>query len=75
MMIAIRGYYDGKVIVPNGPVDLPAGKELLFHLQDATNPIAPTGVSGESLLRFSGTIGVEDLEHMSQAITEGCEQV
>ncbi len=32
-MIALKGHYDGKVIVPEGPVDLPAGEPLLITLK------------------------------------------
>jgi len=33
------------------------------------------GVPGKKLLRFAGTIPRDDLELMSQAIEQGCEQV
>ena len=32
-MIALKGHYDGKVIVPEGPVNLPAGERLLITLR------------------------------------------
>ena len=31
-MIAIRSHYDGRVFVPDGPVDLPANVDLLLHV-------------------------------------------
>ena len=33
------------------------------------------GVSGQQLLQFVGTIDEDDLQLMSQAIEDGCEQV
>lgn len=33
------------------------------------------GTPGKDLLQFAGTIPMEDLEEISQAIEEGCEQV
>jgi hypothetical protein len=33
------------------------------------------GVSGESLLSFSGQISIEDLDLMEKAIEEGCERI
>lgn len=33
------------------------------------------GVQGKSLLSFAGTIPLQDLEVMTRAIEEGCEQV
>ncbi len=35
----------------------------------------PQGVAGKDLLRFAGGISREDLELMSAAIEDGCEQV
>ena len=36
---------------------------------------APAGVPGKQLLRFAGTIPLDDLRRMARAIEEGCEQV
>jgi hypothetical protein len=36
---------------------------------------SPAGRSGRELLNFAGTIPISDLNMMSQAIEEGCEQV
>ena len=35
----------------------------------------PIGKAGKDLLSFAGTIDAEDIEAISQAIEEGCEQV
>ena len=35
----------------------------------------PEGTPLKELLKFAGTIPLEDLEQMKQAIEEGCEQV
>lgn len=35
----------------------------------------PKGTPLKELLKFAGTIPLEDLEQMKQAIEEGCEQV
>lgn len=32
-MVAIRGHFDGKVIVPDEPVDLPRGQQLIVHVE------------------------------------------
>jgi hypothetical protein len=34
-MVAITGHFDGKVIVPDGPIDLPPGQRLLVHIEPA----------------------------------------
>jgi len=75
MMLAIRAHFDGSVIIPDEPIDLPRGQELVFHVDNPAMPRAAGGVAGQSLLRFSGTMAKDDLERMRQAISEGCEQV
>lgn len=32
-MIPIRGHYDGRVFIPDGPVNLPADEDLMLHVQ------------------------------------------
>jgi len=49
--------------------------DLQLRILDFARTLAPTGVKGESLLRFEGVIPDEDLLLMSKAIEEGCEQV
>lgn len=39
-MVAITGHFDGKVIVPDEPVNLPPGQRLLLHIEPA-QPIPP----------------------------------
>lgn len=36
-MVAIRGHFDGKVIVPDEPIDLPRGQALIVHIERATS--------------------------------------
>jgi hypothetical protein len=74
-MMVIRAHYDGKVIVPNEPVDLPRGRELLFHVDESAATRSVVGVSGKSLLHFSGAMAADDVQQMTQAIAEGCEQI
>lgn len=40
-MIAIRSHYDGRVFVPDGPVDLPSNVHLLLHVQRLGNTPEP----------------------------------
>jgi hypothetical protein len=44
-------------------------------LEFARRIAVPAGTGGRDLLRFAGTIDPVDLEAMSRAIQEGCEQV
>lgn len=36
---------------------------------------AADGMSGKDLLKFSGTIGYDDLQTMAKVIEEGCERI
>lgn len=52
--------------------------ELQWRVLEFTRALgvsAPPGVPGAQLLRFAGTIPPNDLQLMSRAIEQGCEQV
>ena len=56
--------------------DLP--KELQWRVLEFTRALAvstPHGVPGTQYLRFAGTIPLDDIKVMRQAIEQGCEQV
>ncbi|MDB5322147.1 MAG: hypothetical protein JWN40_3778 [Phycisphaerales bacterium] len=38
-MVALKGHFDGKVIVPDEPLDLPRNQRLLVHIE----PEVPVG--------------------------------
>lgn len=53
-------------------------QELQWRVLEFTRALAistPRGVPGEQLLKFAGTISPEDIQTMSEAIEQGCEQV
>ena len=74
-VVAFRGHFDGKVIIPAGVIDLPRNRELLLQVASVGDLNLPSGVSGASLLRFAGSIGSEDIALMQRAIQSDCEQV
>lgn len=52
--------------------------ELQWRVLEFTRALAmsiPRGVPGQQLVNFAGTIPLDDLQLMHQAIEEGCEQV
>lgn len=56
--------------------DLP--KELQWRVLEFTRALAvstPHGVPGTQYLQFAGTIPLDDIKVMRQAIEQGCEQV
>ncbi|MFL6230610.1 MAG: hypothetical protein ACJ741_17705 [Pyrinomonadaceae bacterium] len=79
-MVAIKGHFDGKVIVPDEPVNLPAGQRLIVRIEPADGPVAggaegARGIPGQSLVRFAGMIDRRELDAMSAAIEAGCERI
>ncbi len=49
--------------------------DLQLRVLDYVKTLIPTGVEGNSLLKFEGTIPPDDLRLMSKAIEENCEKV
>jgi hypothetical protein len=49
--------------------------DLQLRVLDFVKALIPKGVEGKSLLRFEGTISVDDLQLMSKTIEEGCERI
>ena len=74
-MVALRGHFDGKVIVPDEPVTLPVGQPLIVRVETAGAALPPRGVPGSALLRFAATIPPTDLLAMKAAIDDGCARV
>jgi hypothetical protein len=53
-------------------------QELQWRVLEFTRALAvstPHGVAGVQLLRFAGTIPMEDVKVMQETIEQGCEQV
>ncbi len=42
-MVAIKGHFDGKVFVPEEPVDLPRGQSVILHIATAPGNGSPRG--------------------------------
>lgn len=48
-MVAIKGHFDGKVFVPDEPVELPRGQAVILHVQTTPEP-APEPADGQHVL-------------------------
>jgi len=68
-MVAFKGHFDGRVIIPSTPVALPQGREMVFHVE----PV-PRLVSGQELLKHAGCIDEQTAAEMEAAIEE-CERI
>jgi hypothetical protein len=62
-MVAIKGHFDGKVFVPDEPVDLPRGQAVVLHVHPtpiragaAPAPPSPDKNAWEVLREMAGTI-------------------
>ena len=48
-MVALKAHFDGRVLVPEEPVDLPQGRTPLLHVQ-GVEAIGDATLTGENLL-------------------------
>jgi hypothetical protein len=57
-MVAIRGHFDGKVIVPDEPVDLPRNQPLVLHVETAPQAAVGNGSTdfGNVLKQHAGSV-------------------
>ncbi|HEY8666654.1 MAG TPA: hypothetical protein VIL86_08325 [Tepidisphaeraceae bacterium] len=60
-MIAIKGHFDGKVIVPDQPPDLRPGQRVLVHVVDDT--AASDELPRQSALQWAASHPASDLNH------------
>ena len=75
-MTTLRGHFDGKVIVPTEPVNLPENEELIIHVEPAQQTL-PRGTSGQAMIDLARKLSFpkEDLEEMNRIIDEDCERI
>ena len=71
MTTAMRAKFDGKVLVPEGPVDLPVGRILEVDVREATElrPGSPELI--RRLMREGPRLSRADAEALERAIEEG----
>ena len=68
-MVAFRGHFDGRVIIPEGHISLPRDRELVFQVESR-----PRLASGRALLRHAGTLDEQTASEMLAAIKD-CERI
>lgn len=69
-MVAFRGHFDGRVIIPEGHISLPCDRELLFQVE-------PEGIrlaKATGLLAFAGTLDEQTAREMEEALKD-CERI
>jgi len=69
-MNPFKAKFDGKVIVPDEPLDLPKGTPVLVSLNRLGPDGRLQGTPGKDLFKHAGLIPKEDLEAMAKVIEE-----
>lgn len=61
-MVAIKGHFDGKVLVPDEPLDLKPGQRLVMHILPDGNdqPAAPAKIQPGDSLRWMIENAIDD---------------
>ncbi len=70
-MVAFKGQFDGRVIVPSGPVSLPRGRELLFQVEVEDLRLGDAA----DLLGLAGALDEQTVAEMEAAIQSECERI
>lgn len=71
-MTTLRAHFDGKVLVPDEPVDLPTGRSLRIRIIDEEpeqSSASPTALL--EVLRLPPRVSQEDVDALEQSIREG----
>ena len=76
-MTRLTAHFDGKVIVPDEPVNLPTNKKLIIHVEAEDEQPRTRGVSGRQFLEAVRTVKIshDDIVRMNSAIEDGCERI
>ena len=71
MTTTLRARFDGNVLVPIGPVDLPTDRELEIEVSDPAKPIPGTAAAILEALRTLPKLSAEDVDALERSIEEG----
>jgi hypothetical protein len=70
-MVTLRARFDGKVLVPEGPVDLPIGQILELSVTRPESEARSSPAAIAEVLRSLEPIGREEKEEFERLIQEG----
>jgi hypothetical protein len=70
-MVAFRGHFDGRVIVPSDPILLPRDRELVFQVEAEGLRLG----EASELRKLAGTLDEQSAREMEEAIRSECERV
>jgi hypothetical protein len=67
----LRAHFDGKVLVPEQPVDLPVGKSLHLDVREAEELRPGSPAAAKALMLQPPHVSSEDVDALEQAIKAG----
>jgi hypothetical protein len=70
-MTKLRAHFDGKVLIPVEPVDLPTDRELEIEVNDVTEPLRGSAAALLKAMRSPPHLEPGDAEALERAIEEG----
>jgi hypothetical protein len=70
MTTTLRARYDGKVLVPQGPVDLPPGQEVELRVTPITDPPLGSAAAILKVMDELPPIPQEDVDELMRLIDE-----
>jgi hypothetical protein len=70
MAFTIRAHFDGKVFVPDEPVDLQPQQAVVVHLEGTDHSHRPRGTPFSEIQDLVGTLPREDAEEMTRIIND-----
>ena len=74
MTLTIRAHFDGKVFVPDEPVNLTAQQPVIVHVEQSSHA-RPRGTPFSEIQDLVGSIPPEDAKEMMRIIDEEFGQV
>lgn len=74
MTARFTGHFDGHVIVPEQPTDLPRNGRLVKTVRFGASPLPPP-TPGSELLKVLGTLSEEVADGQRRIIKQGCERI
>jgi hypothetical protein len=77
MTRTLKGHFDGRAIIPEGPVDLPRDRRLIIQIDTAPTQAEEEPAFGTAayLAKHLDPMSDEDADEMRRAIEEECERI
>lgn len=76
-MTRLSAHFDGHVIIPDEPINLPADTRLIVQIESEAPGSDTLGMDGDKFIGFAKSLNFDaaSLNELEQAIHDGCEKV